>query len=148
MEVILLKNISTLGDKHDVVKVKPGYGRNFLIPNGLAVIANGTNRGKLDSIIAKEAAHEAQRLGDYQEIANSLVDKVLRIGVKAGTSGKIFGSITTVQIANALKEQLDIDLPRKKIELTDDIKEIGSYNVKLNLHPDVKASVQFDLVQE
>ena len=148
MEVILLKNISTLGDKHDIIKVKPGYGRNFLIPKGIAVIANNTNKEKLDAIIAKEKAEEAQKVGVYQEIANSLVGKTLKIGVKAGTSGKIFGSITSVQIANALKEQLDIEMPRKKIVLNDDIKEIGTYTADLLLHPEVKSSVSFELVQE
>ncbi len=148
MEVILLKNISTLGDKHEIVSVKPGYGRNYLIPNGLAVIANVTNRGKLDSIIAKEQALETQRIDEYLQIADTLSEKVLKIGVKAGTTGKIFGSITSVQVANALKEQLNIDLPRKKIELAEEIKQVGTYTVNLNLHPEVKSSVNIELVQE
>jgi large subunit ribosomal protein L9 len=106
MEIILLKDIEKLGDKHDIVKVKPGYGRNYLIPQGLAVNANAVNRKKRDVIIAEEDAKEAARLDEYREMAAKLEGQTLRIAVKAGTSGKIFGSVTSVQIAQALKEHL------------------------------------------
>ena len=132
MEVILLKNIITLGDKHDVITVKNGYGRNYLIPKGLAVIANKPNMAKLDELVAKEKAEEDKRVGEFQEILTGLEGKTIKLGVKAGTSGKIFGSITNIQVANALKEQFDLEIPRKKIEV-DDIKELGSYTAKLNL---------------
>lgn len=147
MEVILLKNMSALGDKHDVVKVKNGYGRNFLIPKGLAVIANKSNMAKLEELVAKEKAEEDKRVGEFQEILNNLADKTLKIGVKAGTSGKIFGSITSIQIANALKEQFDLDIPRKKIEV-EDIKELGSYTAKLNLHEQVSGDISLELIKE
>ena len=130
MEVILLKNIATLGDKHDVITVKNGYGRNFLIPKGLAVIANKPNMAKLDELVAKEKAEEDKRVGEFQQILSGLEGKVIKLGVKAGTSGKIFGSITNIQIANALKEQFELDIPRKKIEV-EDIKELGSYTACL-----------------
>jgi len=147
MEVILLKNISTLGDKHDVIKVKNGYGRNYLIPKGLAVIANKPNMVKLDELIAKEKAEEDKRVGEFQEILSSLEGKVIKLGVKAGTSGKIFGSITNIQVANALKEQFELDIPRKKIEV-EDIKELGSYTAKLNLHEQVSGDINLELVKE
>lgn len=147
MEIILLKNMSALGDKHDVVKVKNGYGRNFLIPKGLAVIANKSNMAKLEELIAKEKAEEDKRVGEFQEILNNLADKTLKIGVKAGTSGKIFGSITNIQIANALKEQFDLDIPRKKIDV-EDIKELGSYTAKLNLHEQVSGDISLELIKE
>ena len=114
MEIILLKDMEKLGDKHDIVKVKPGYGRNYLIPQGLAVNANAVNRKKRDVIIAEDDAKEAARLDEYREMAAKIEGKTLRIGVKAGTTGKIFGSVTSVQIANALKEQFDLELERKK----------------------------------
>jgi len=148
MDIILLKDLGTLGDKHDVVAVKNGYGRNYLIPKGLAVIANKTNLGKLDDLVAKEAAAENARVDEFKAIIEKLDGKTLKIGVKAGTSGKIFGSITSIQIANALKEQLGVDIPRKKIALEDEIKEVGSYVAQLNLHETVKGSIGFDLVQE
>lgn len=148
MDVILLKDLGTLGDKHDVASVKNGYGRNYLIPKGLAVIANKTNLGKLDDLVAKEKAEENQKVDEFKAIVDQLEGKTLKIGVKAGTSGKIFGSITSIQIANALKEQLSIEIPRKKIVIDEEIKEIGSYVAQINLHETVKGSIGFDLVQE
>ena len=148
MDVILLKNLSTLGDKHDVVTVKNGYGRNFLIPRGLAVIANKSNLAKLDELIAKEKAEEDKRVEEFKEMLVKLEGQTLKIGVKAGTSGKIFGSITNIQIANALRDQIDIDIPRKKIELEEDIKEIGTYTAAIHLHEQVQGSVSFELVKE
>jgi len=147
MEVILLKNLGSLGDKHDVVTVKNGYGRNYLIPKALAVIANKPNMARLDELIAKEKAEEDKRVGEFQEILAGLEGKVIKLGVKAGTSGKIFGSITNVQIANALKEQFELDIPRKKIEV-EDIKELGSYTAKLNLHEQVSGDITLELVKE
>lgn len=148
MEIILLKDIDRLGDKHDIIKVKPGYGRNYLIPQGLAVNANALNRKKLDAIIAEEEAKEAARLDDYKAMAAKLEGQVLRIAVKAGTSGKIFGSVTNVQIAQALKEHFDLDIERKKIHLPEEIKEIGTYTADLHLHKELVTKVQFELVQD
>jgi len=148
MDLILLKDIDKLGDKHDIVKVKPGYGRNYLIPQGLAINANVPNRKKLDNLIAEEEAKEAARLGEYKELAAQVEGKVLKIAVKAGTSGKIFGSVTNVQIANALKEQLDLDIERKKILLPEEIKEIGTYTATINFHKEVQTKIDFELVQD
>jgi len=148
MEIILLKDMEKLGDKHDIVKVKPGYGRNYLIPQGLAVNANAVNRKKRDVIIAEDDAKEAARLDEYREMAAKIEGKTLRIGVKAGTTGKIFGSVTSVQIANALKEQFDLELERKKIHLPEEVKEIGTYTAELHLHKELHTKVQFELVQE
>lgn len=148
MEIILLKDMDRLGDKHDIVKVKPGYGRNYLIPQGLAVNANAVNRKKRDVIIAEEEAKEAARLDEYKEMAAKIEGKILRIGVKAGTSGKIFGSVTNVQIANALKDQLELELERKKIVLPEEVKEVGTYSADLHLHKELVTKVQFELVQE
>lgn len=148
MEIILLKNIDNLGYKHDVVSVKNGYGRNFLIPQGLGVIANAANNKKLESLIAEEEAKEAARVDDYKEMAAKLDGQTLKIGVKAGTSGKIFGSVTSVQIANALQEQLDLDVERRRIEMPDDIKEMGTYTATINFHKEVSSTVEFELIQE
>ncbi|MBK8827053.1 MAG: 50S ribosomal protein L9 [Saprospiraceae bacterium] len=148
MEIILLKDMEKLGDKHDIVKVKPGYGRNYLIPQGLAVNANAVNRKKRDVIIAEDDAKEAARLDEYREMAAKIEGKTLRIGVKAGTTGKIFGSVTSVQIANALKEQFDLELERKKIHFPEEVKEVGTYTAELHLHKELHTKVQFELVQE
>ena len=148
MDIILLKNIESLGDKHDVVSVKPGYGRNYLIPQGVAVIANVANMKKLDVLKADEEAKESVRLDEYKSIAAKLEGQTLKIGVKSGTSGKIFGSVTSVQVARALREQLDLDIERKKIALPEDIKEVGTYTATLNLHKEVSTKIDFDLIAE
>jgi large subunit ribosomal protein L9 len=148
MDIILLKNIDKLGDKHDVVKVKPGYANNYLIPHGVAVIANKDNLKKLDALKADEEAKEAARLEEYKVIAAKMEGQTLRIGVKAGTSGKIFGSITNVQVVRALREQLGLDIERKKIHVADDIKEVGTYKATVVLHKELSTSIDFNLVAE
>ena len=148
MEIILLEDIDKVGDKFDIVKVKDGYGRNFLIPQKMAIIANTANRQKLDDYKANEASKMAELLSEFQAIAAQLKDKVLRIGAKAGTSGKIFGSVTNVQIAAALKEQFGIELDRKKVVVPEEAKELGTYTAVLNLHPDVDTRVVFEVVAE
>lgn len=148
MQVILLQDVDKLGYKHDVVEVKPGYGRNYLIPQGMAKIANKVNMEKLNEIKAKEAEIEAARLAEYQEMADKLEGQVLKIGAKAGTSGKIFGSVTNVQIAAALKEQFDLDIERRKIEIEEEVKELGTYYADLKLHPEVQTKVAFEVSAE
>jgi len=148
MDIILLQSIDTLGDKHDIVNVKPGYGRNYLIPQGFAVIANASNRKKLETLIEEEKAKENARIDDYREMAEKIKGETIQIGVKSGTSGKIFGKVTNVQIASALKEKFGIELERKKIELLDEPKEIGSYPVNVNFHDEVSQSITIELVKE
>ena len=148
MEIILLKNMDTLGYKHDIVTVKNGYGRNFIIPQGLGVIANADNRKKLEKLVAEEEAKESARVGDYKEMAAKLDGQTLKIAVKAGTSGKIFGSVTSVQIAQALNEQLGIEVERRRIDIPEEIKEMGTYTATINFHKEVSGNIDFDLVQD
>jgi large subunit ribosomal protein L9 len=148
MEIILLKDVEFVGYKHDVVSVKNGYGRNYLIPQGMAVIANASNKEKLDKIIADLEAAEASKLDDYKAMATKLEGQTLKIGVKAGTSGKIFGSVTNLQVANALVEQMEVEVERKKIILDENIKEIGTYEVTLQLHKEVAAKMSIELIAE
>jgi large subunit ribosomal protein L9 len=148
MEIILLKDIDTLGERHEVVSVKPGYARNYLIPTKLALTANATNRAKLEKLRSEEAAHEAERIADFKVLAAKLEGQVLRIGAKAGTTGKIFGSVTNVQIMQALKDQMGIDVIRKKIELPEEVKVLGSYTATINFHAQVHSTVNFEVVEE
>ncbi len=148
MDIILLKDVEQLGFRHDVVKVKAGFGRNFLIPKGIAILANPANKEKLDKIKSKEQEAELAKIDDYKAMATDLEGKTLKIGVKTGTSGKIFGSVTNIQIMNALKEQCDLEVDRRKIEISEEIKEMGTYSAALNLHPDVQTSIDFELVAE
>lgn len=148
MDIILLKDVDNLGDKHEVITVKNGFGRNFLIPQKLAVIANPTNMKKLEALVAEEDAKEAARLDEYKAIAAQLEGKTLKVGVKAGTSGKIFGSVTNIQIAQAIKEQLGIEIARKKIVLPEEVKEVGSFVADINLHKELSTTLDFELVAE
>src|SRR5690606_11573230 len=142
------KEVEKLGEKHDVVSVKPGYARNFLIPQGLAKIANSATRKTLDHILKREEARELEKLSEYKELIDSLHDKVIRIGAKAGTEGKIFGSVTTLQISQAIKEQLGVEIPRRKISLPEEVKTLGTYQADINFHKDVQGSVTFDVQGE
>ena len=148
MDIILLKDMDKLGDKHSVVSVKPGYGRNYLIPQGVGVVANAVNRKKLDTLIAEEEARESARLEEYRSLAQQMEGKTLKIGVKAGTTGKIFGSVTSVQVSQALKDQLGLEVERKKIVLPEEVKDLGTYQATINLHKEVSTKIEFELVAE
>ncbi|MEL7221864.1 MAG: 50S ribosomal protein L9 [Bacteroidota bacterium] len=148
MEIILLQDVEHVGYKHELVTVKNGYGRNYLIPQGMALLANAANKARLEELKRREDATEAKRLGEYQEMADKLKGQVLKIGAKAGTSGKIFGSVTTIQVVNALKEQFDLELERRKVQLPDNVKELGTYTMVLNLHKEVQPELQFEVIAE
>lgn len=148
MEIILLKDVEHVGYKHDVVSVKNGYGRNYLIPQGMAVIANATNKEKLEKITAEIEAKESAKIDDYKAMAAKLQDQTIKVGVKAGTSGKIFGSVTNLQVANALVEQYQVEIERKKIILAESIKEVGTYEVTLQLLKEVSATMNMELIAE
>ena len=147
MDIILLQDIDKLGDKYDTKKVKDGYGRNFLIPKGMAVVANDSNRRKYASIIRALDKRDAARLGEYQALAAQVNGKTVKIVAKAGSSGKLFGSVDNVQIAAAIKAQLGIDVDRKKV-VSEPLKELGSHIVAVVFHKEVPASVTVELVAE
>jgi len=147
MEVILTQNIQGLGYKNDTVKVKPGYGRNYLIPQGFAIIANTSNRKKIDENI-KQAAHKAEKVkSDALALAESMGELVLKAGAKVGESGKIFGAVTTLQIADLLAEK-GFEIDRKQISFPVQPKEVGEYVALLDLHKEVKHEVKFEVVSE
>jgi len=114
----------------------------------MAVIANATNKAKLDTILEEIESKEAAKLDDYKALAEKLNDQTVKIGVKAGTSGKIFGSVTNLQVANALVEQYSAEVERKKIILDANIKEVGTYDVVLQLHKEVTANMKIELIAE
>ena len=148
MDIILLKDLDKVGDKHEVVKVKDGYGRNYLLPKGLAIVANTINKRRLADIVKKDEAIQSKRVDEFKEMAAKLNGITLKIGAKAGTSGKIFGSVTNVQLASAIKEQTGLEIERKKIHVPDDVKELGTYSAKIDLHKQVACSVNFEVVAE
>jgi large subunit ribosomal protein L9 len=147
MEVILTQDLQGLGYKNDLITVKDGYGRNFLIPKGFAIMANTSNK-KMIAENVRQAAHKAEKLRkDAEDIAEQIGDLVLQIGAKVGESGKIFGAITTLQLSDALKEK-GFEIDRKKINFNSKVKEVGDYVVTLDLHKEVKKEVPFKVVAE
>ena len=148
MEIILKKDLKGLGYKNDIVKVKNGYGRNFLIPQGVAVLATGSNK-KMQAEEIKQSSFKEQKLRNE---ANALVAKfaelTVKVGAKAGESGKIFGSVTNIQLAEALKK-VGIDVERKNIEMNEEaIKSLGTYSAKARLFKEVVATFSFEVVAE
>ena len=148
MEVILLQDVEKVGDKLEIVSVKPGFGRNYLIPRGLAMVANKSNRSKIDEIKSKEAELESGRIEEAKAIAAKIEATPLKIGAKAGASGKIFGSVTNVQLIAALKDQLGVEVDRRIITLTDEVKDLGSYTATAKLHKEVIATIKYEVVAE
>lgn len=143
----MLKDVDKVGDKHEVVTVKPGFARNYLLPRGLALTANKSNMGRLNEMVRREEAQEQKKLDVYQDVAKQLEGKTLRIIAKAGASGRIFGSITQLQVKTNIKEQFGIEVERKKIVLPEEAKELGTYSVTLNLHPQVKQEFQMEITE-
>lgn len=141
MEVILKQDISGLGYKNDIVKVKAGYGNNYLIPNGFALIANESNRRLINENV-RQMAHKAEKLKqDAQALASRVGDFVVEIKTKAGETGKIFGAVTALQISDVLKAN-GFDIDRKKVILKENPKQVGNYTAVLDLHKEVKHEIK------
>ena len=149
MEVILLQDVQNLGFADDLVNVKDGYGRNYLIPQGYAILATPAKKKMLTETL-KQRAFKADKIRKEAEfMAGKLNSLVLRILTKASEKGTIFGSVNTIMVANALKEQHDIEVDRKKIILKDDhIKELGNYTAQVQLHKDFKVTINLEVVSE
>ncbi len=148
MEVILKKDVDNLGYENEIVKVKNGYARNYLLPQGMAILATETNR-KVLAEVQRQKSFKEQKLRKDAETTQKLLEKLeLRIGAKAGTSGKIFGSVNSIQITEALNEK-GFNVDRKKVDVDgDNIKELGNYVAKVQLYRDIKAEVKFEVYAE
>lgn len=147
MEIILKTDIKGLGYKNDLVDVKPGYGRNYLIPQGFAVLATGSNKKILAENI-KQAAHKAEKIKtEAENIAAKIAELTLEIKAKIGESGKIFGKVTTLQISDSLAAQ-GIDIDRKKISISGPVDGAGEFSADVDLHREVKTKVKFVVVGE
>jgi len=147
MEIILKEDVAKLGHKDDIVKVKPGYGRNYLIPQGMAVLATASAR-KVHAENQRQRAHKEEKMRqEAAAVATQLEGKKLTIGAKASSTGKIFGSVNNIQIAEALEKDGFI-IERKNIVIKDTVKELGSYTATVKLHRDVKVSIDFEVVAE
>ena len=147
MEIILKDDVKGLGYKNDIVDVKAGYGRNFLMPQGLAILADKTNR-KIVAENVRQAAHKADKIkGDAQAIADQIGNMVLDIRTKVGENGKIFGRVTTLQLAEALKNR-GLDVDRKRMSFDQEPSAVGDYTATVALHKEVKHTLNFRVVAE
>jgi large subunit ribosomal protein L9 len=148
MEIILKKDVEQLGYKDDLLNVKPGYARNYLIPQGYAVLATSTQK-KIHAENLKQRAHKETKVRDEaQKLAKKLTEQTIKIGAKAGENGKIFGSVNTIQLADALEAQ-GFTVDRKRISIKNEpIRQIGIYQADVVIHKDIVQTINFEVVGE
>ncbi len=148
MEIILKKDVDRLGSQHDIVTVKSGFARNFLIPQGMAVAATPSAKKVVAEVIKQQSHKAAKAMDEATKIASKLEGLSIKIGAKAGENGKIFGSVNSIQIADAI-QAAGQTVDRKSIHITEDsIKELGSYEATIKLHKEVTATVKFEVVAD
>lgn len=148
MDIILIQDVDNLGGANEVVKVRNGYARNYLIPKKFAVEANPSNLKQLEERMKQIRKKEEQMLKAVNEVIAKLKDGVLKIGAKTGTSGKIFGSVTSLQISRAIREQKGYEIDRKRISIVDEVKELGTYKATVDFGNGNSTEVEFEVVAE
>lgn len=148
MQVILLKNVKNLGSYNEVVEVKAGYARNFLIPQKLAVEASQSNVKQKQERDKVQQQKEEKMLEEIAKVRDALSETPLQIGAKTGTSGKIFGSVTTLQLSHAIKDQKGYEINRRHIEILDEVKNLGTYNAKITFPNKEEINMTFEVVAE
>ena len=148
MEIILIKDVDNLGGANEVVKVKNGYARNFLIPRKMAVECSPSNLKQLEERLKQVRKKEALMLAEINNVIAKLNEGPVKIGAKTGTSGKIFGSITALQISRAIREQRGYEIDRRKITIPEEVKELGTYKASIDFGNGKHADVEFELVAE
>lgn len=148
MQVILVKDVNNLGGSNELVTVKDGYGRNYLIPHGFAVEANNSNMARLKEHQKQQEKKEAKLLAEFNEVKSALQASPLRIGAKTGTTGKIFGRVTAVQISRAIQEQRGYEIDRRKISFPEEVKVLGAYKAHIDFGNSHDFDVDFEVVAE
>jgi len=148
MEVILIQDVDNLGGANELVKVKNGYARNFLIPRQMAVEASPSNKKQLDERLKQVKKKEDKMLAEFNNVVAKLNESPLKVGAKTGTSGKIFGSVTPLQISRAIRDQKGYTIDRKKISISDEVKELGTYKAAIDFGNGKHADVDFEVVAE
>jgi len=148
MEVILIQDVDNLGGANEVIKVRNGYARNFLLPRKLAIEANLGNMKQLEEKMKQKKKKEDAMLAEVNSVVAKLNEAPLRIGAKTGTSGKIFGTVTSLQLSRALRDQKGYDIDRKKITLPDEVKELGTYKAHIDFGNGKSTDVEFEVVGE
>lgn len=148
MQVILIQDVNNLGGVAELVSVKSGYARNFLIPQKMAVEASPSNLKMREEKLKVKAKKEAKLLAEINEVIAKLKDGALKVGAKVGTSGKIFGSVTSVVISRSIREQKGYDIDRRRITILDDVKELGTYKASVDFGNSNVTEVEFEVVAE
>lgn len=148
MQVILIKDVDNLGSAHELVEVKPGYARNYLIPQKFAVEASQTNRKELEERRKLLNKREEALMAEIAKVTDVLKESPVKVGAKTGTSGKIFGSVTSIQIARAIREQKGYEIDRRRITITDDVKEIGTHKAEIDFGKENVLEIEFEVVGE
>jgi large subunit ribosomal protein L9 len=148
MQVILIQDVNNLGGANELVTVKNGYARNFLIPSKLAVEASPANMKMLEEKRKQQAKKEAKLLAEVNNVISVLRDGLLKIGAKTGTTGKIFGSVTSVQIARAIRDQKGYEIDRRRIQILEDVKELGMHKAKIDFGNGNETEIEFEVVAE
>ena len=148
MQIILIQDVNNLGGSNEVVTVKNGYARNFLIPKKMAVEASSSNLKQLEERVKQLKKKEDKMLAEINKVIAALQEGSLNIGAKTGTSGKIFGSVTNVQVARAIREQRGYEIDRRSIQLLDEIKELGSYKAKVDFGNGNETEITIEVISE
>jgi len=148
MQVILIQDVDTLGQANELIRVKNGYARNYLIPKKIAVEANPSNLKQLEERLKVKGKKEATMLAEISKVTDVLKESPVKIGAKTGTSGKIFGSVTPLQIARAIRAQKGYEIDRKRINILDDVKELGTYKAAIDFGNGKVADIEFEVVGE
>jgi large subunit ribosomal protein L9 len=148
MQVILIQDVDNLGGANELVAVKNGYARNFLIPKKLAIEASPSNLKQLDEKLKVKKKKEEKMLAEINQVIAKLQDGALKLGAKTGTSGKIFGSVTALQLSRAIREQKGYEIDRRRIHITDEVKELGQYKATIDFGNGKNTEVEFEVVAE
>lgn len=148
MEIILIQDVDNLGAKNEIVKVKNGYARNYLLPRQLAVENSPSNRKQLEERLKQVRKKEEKMLAEINSVVTRLKEAPLKVGAKTGTSGKIFGSVTSLQLSRAIREQRGYEIDRKKIQISDEIKELGTYKATIDFGNGQNTELEFEVVAE
>ena len=148
MQVILIQDVNNLGGANELVTVKNGYARNFLIPRKLAVEANPSNMKQLEERMKQYKKKEAKLLAEINKVIEVLKESPVKLGAKTGTSGKIFGSVTAVQLARAIRDQKGYEIDRRRIQILGDVKELGNYKARIDFGSGNETEVDFEVVPE
>lgn len=148
MQVILIKDVDNLGSANEMVEVRPGYARNFLIPQKYAIEASGGNRKMLEEREKVKQKKEAKLMAEIADVTRVLQESPVKVGAKTGTSGKIFGAVTAIQLARAIREQKGYEIDRRRISFVDDVKEVGTHKARIDFGKENVVEMDFEVIGE